>query len=527
MKNKLYLKPNVQIEPLINNWHAHLYLMAPLSASCFLQKQLNIMRSFVKMPQAHLAALQNPNMIGGEFIDYPLEKVSDIELLISNITSDNFELISLYESLSDLIKRISTKQDKKGLEELYLEIPELLKGFIELTYDIHHQLSFRPLEPLLYSSDFYKLNTQKLCLSNVTSEERAFIFGTPRIQMSDNLILDVPLNDYRVDYISKLRYIPADINEIVKTLCLSEDKLDKFMGFLTEKCPRRPDEFTGKGVRIRYFGHACVLVESMDTSILIDPLVCYEYDDSGTRFSFADLPNEIDYVVITHGHHDHFVVEQLIQLRHKIKNIIVPASNGSLQDPSLKHACSVLGFKNVYSLEELDHIDIPSGRITAMPFFGEHCDLDIKGKLTYHLSLKDHSMVFIADSNNLSPKSYKIVANKLGPVDIVFISQECTGAPMSWAYGALFVDGLDREISRSRRSYGPDSNAAFNIVEAFSANQVYLYAMGAERWLNYLMALKESHAENTRNEIDKVLTVSKEKNITAEMLYERKEIILE
>ena len=48
----------------------------------------------------------------------------------------------------------------------------------------------------------------------------------------------------------------------------------------------------------------------------------------GQRYTYADLPETIDYVLITHNHQDHCMFETLLQLRHRIKNIIVPKNNG-------------------------------------------------------------------------------------------------------------------------------------------------------------------------------------------------------
>jgi hypothetical protein len=55
-------------------------------------------------------------------------------------------------------------------------------------------------------------------------------------------------------------------------------------------------------VRVRYFGHACVLVE---TAVLTDPFVSYDYPAEVPRYTLADLPDQIDYALITHAHSDH------------------------------------------------------------------------------------------------------------------------------------------------------------------------------------------------------------------------------
>src|SRR5256885_8914577 len=63
-------------------------------------------------------------------------------------------------------------------------------------------------------------------------------------------------------------------------------------------------------------------------------------------------------------------------IRNRVGQVVVPRnSGGSLQDPSLKLLLNNAGFRNVVEISELDEIGIPTGSITALPFFGEHSDL--------------------------------------------------------------------------------------------------------------------------------------------------------
>src|SRR5439155_20965184 len=115
---------------------------------------------------------------------------------------------------------------------------------------------------------------------------------------------------------------------------------------------------------------------------LSDPVLSYTYESDVSRYTYLDLPDVIDYVVISHNHQDHILFETMLQLRHKIRNIIVPRSGGgNLQDPSLKLLLQNVGFKNVIELDELGCIPIENGSITGIPFLGEHADLNIRTKL--------------------------------------------------------------------------------------------------------------------------------------------------
>ena len=110
-------------------------------------------------------------------------------------------------------------------------------------------------------------------------------------------------------------------------------------GFFTEQAPpltptTRASECAGVILGTRAF--FCGVLQGV--SILLDPVLSYTYESSIfaiTACSF-DLPDHIDYVLITHGHPDHVLFETLSQLRHKIRTILVPRNGDGLAGPSLK-----------------------------------------------------------------------------------------------------------------------------------------------------------------------------------------------
>src|SRR5262249_19530540 len=96
------------------------------------------------------------------------------------------------------------------------------------------------------------------------------------------------------------------------------------------------------------FGHACILLETPDINMLFDPVLSYTYESKVSRYTYEALPDSIDYVIITHNHQDHVLFETILQIRHKVKNFVAPASSGGfLQDPSLKLILKAIGCKNV------------------------------------------------------------------------------------------------------------------------------------------------------------------------------------
>jgi L-ascorbate metabolism protein UlaG (beta-lactamase superfamily) len=221
--------------------------------------------------------------------------------------------------------------------------------------------------------------------------------------------------------------------------------------------------------------------------VLLDPVISYKSGGGVERYTYADLPDKIDYALITHTHQDHLMLESLLQLRHKIGTIVVPRSNGgSLADPSLKLMLQQIGFNNVRELDELEMIETDGGYIQGLPFLGEHGDLNIRTKSAYFIKLENRSVMCMADSNNLEPQLYEHINELTGDIDVLFLGMECDGAPLSWVYGPLLVKPLARKFDQSRRLDGSNCDKGLHLVNSLKPQQVYVYAMGQEPWLTYL-----------------------------------------
>jgi L-ascorbate metabolism protein UlaG (beta-lactamase superfamily) len=300
-----------------------------------------------------------------------------------------------------------------------------------------------------------------------------------------------------------------------------------FESFFTEEVPSRVSKYTEEQVRVRYFGHACILIESKDISILCDPLISYQYESGISRYTYADLPDSIDYILITHQHHDHFMLETLLQLRHKTKTVIVPKNNGGeLVDPSMKLLLQNIGFKQVIELDEIETINVAGGLITGIPFLGEHADLKIRSKIAYLINLQNNAILVGADSSNCEYKIYDNIREALGKIDLIFLGVQCDGAPLSWAYGALLIKPLPRKMDRSRASSGSDYPKAIALIESLHPKEVYVYAMGYEPWLSYLMSFENPEESHASTEANKLVSECQSRGITSERLFIKKELFL-
>ena len=262
--------------------------------------------------------------------------------------------------------------------------------------------------------------------------------------------------------------------------------------------------------------------------MLFDPVLSYTYENSIHRYTYCDLPDTIDYVLITHNHQDHILFETLLQIRHKVKNILVPRNGGGrLQDPSLKLLLENAGFRNVIEITEMEEVVAGGLRITGLPFLGEHADLDIMTKMAWLVKIGPHALLFAADSCNIEPRLYEHLHSQIGDVDALFLGMECNGAPLTWLYGPLLTHRIERAMDESRRLSGSNFEQAMEIVKCINCRSAYVYAMGQEPWLNYIMSIKYTEQSRPIVESDRLIAECRQRGLIAERLFGEKEILLE
>jgi L-ascorbate metabolism protein UlaG (beta-lactamase superfamily) len=525
----LYLRPNVQVEPLVDQWYAWSHLIPPATAARNLtDRHLKIMDSYISAPQVHANAAKNPKMAGGPFIDYDGKRVTEVRDLREQTKRLRSALLELSSAIGELENLLRTTPKGHSLQPLYDRVPDPLKGYVELVYDLNNHANFRIVEPLLYNSRYYDRDAQSLMLSLVSGDDRPFVLSTPRLESDDLLHWRIPFDSGAVDQLFLLKKNPQCWCAIQKMLEMPANKESVLRSLFTEEEPPAYEPYKGKGMRWRYFGHACILAETADFSMLIDPVLSYTYETNLSRYTYLDLPESIDCVLITHNHQDHILLETLLQLRHKTKRIIVPRnSGGTLQDPSVKLLLQNIGFRNVTELSEMESVEFNNVSITGLPFFGEHADVDIRSKLAYLLKFNRHSVLFAADSCNIEPELYHHIHRQTGDVEALFLGMECDGAPLSWLYGPLLTQRMDRTMDESRRLAGCNFVQAEQMVNRFRCKDVYVYAMGQEPWLNYVMSLKYTPESRPIVESNKLIEHCRAAGIRAERLFGEKEILLD
>ena len=527
---QMYLKPNVVLEPLIDKWYAWSHLVSPATAAMnIVARHHNITESYLAAPSIHAEAVLNPKMRGGPFMDFGGVRVDEVTALHEQSLQDQQKIIQFAKAVKDLDKLLTAEAKGFGLELLYEKVPTLLQGYVELFYDRNNNASFRFFESLLYKSEFYNRASQSISMWLTNNDERPFCLSTPRLQEPDVLNLPIRFDNLCIDELSKMKRKPQTLEYIKAMAGISPSEETLFETFFTETPPPPYKRYTGDKIRMRYFGHACILVETKDISILVDPLISYYgYHSEVEHYSDVDLPDMIDYVLITHNHQDHILFETLLPLRHKIKNLIVPRTNsGKLEDPDLKLMFENIGFKNVIAMDEMETINFKDAVITGLPFIGEHSDLNILTKMCYLVKIGDFKLLFLADSRIVEPALYKNIHKVIGDVDVMFLGMECDGAPLTWLYGPLLTKKLARDMDGSRRLAGSDCEKGMALVNIFNPKEVYVYAMGQEPWCEFISSIKYTDASNPIVQSDKLVKLCEEMGLVAERLFGEKELLYE
>lgn len=519
------------VEPLIDKWVAWPHTFSPVPYALHLMNfQKKVLVSYLQNPAIHVQSCRNPKLLGGPFVDISEHRANEVSKLLAAIEQNHADLLGLARDLTEFQNLLSQEAKGQTLESYYGRLPNSLQGYVELVYDYHSRPLVRCIESLFYESPYYKRELQSFRIFSLERDDsRPYYMSTPRLTEPNDTEWNTSFDCREVDDLFQLDTCPQPIERIRELLSLSPQDEPKILPLLTEEPPVPTKCWEGPGLRLRYFGHACVLIEWQGVSILTDPFIPVVPRQGGIdRFTFADLPQRIDYVLITHGHHDHFVFESLLRLRHRIGTLVVPHSSGIFYgDTSLKLLARKLGFKNVQEVEALDSIAVPSGEIISVPFLGEHCDLP-HAKTAYVVRVGNEQILFAADSSCLDRQIYERLIKILGPIRTVFVGMEYIGAPLTWVYGPLLPEQPEHSHSQSRRSHASDAAAVLDLLQAVKAQRVYIYALGREPWLKYFMALDPTEDDPYMREVRKLLeAVRVQEFLDADLLFGRQELYLE
>jgi L-ascorbate metabolism protein UlaG (beta-lactamase superfamily) len=529
--SRRYLREDVYFEPLFNHWYAWPYLMQPATAARHVvNTHRRIMRSFVNNTRLHILASRERDLAGGEYLDCKEDQVPLIRGLITELETRCAALVGLSEAIGELEELLRQHTSGETIEPLYARVPEPLKGLVELFMDGEHRASYRFIEPLLYDSPYYRRELQSLSFGMLDRvAQRPFVFSTPRLPDRDHVRLPLDFIHEKVDRIFAAREVPLqerEFNDLIASTPAAGGL--KLAELFTGAAPSLRHVPPGDRIRLTYTGHAGFLIEAPGFAMLVDPVIASRGTRDGDQLvSFSQLPPRIDAICLTHSHQDHVNIETLLQLRYKTRRVFVPRNNGGgLFDPSIKLMLRALNFE-VVEAEDLDEFPVPGGRIVAVPFLGEHGDLNIRSKAAWYIELAGRKFFFGADSSNLESRLYERLSRRFRDLDVFAVGMECVGAPYTWLYGALTTRTVSKNIKDSRRLNGCDFQRALPMIELFNPRRVFVYALGREPWYRYFTGIDYHDDSKQLVESGKLVQACGARGIEAECLYGKRTLELE
>lgn len=501
-----FLRADAIIEPLVDGFYGWMHTVTPVQAAMNLAfLQVPLLESYLQSPQVHVNASNNPALRGGFFVNIEESRSGEVRELLAAIKRDRADMLNFAAAVAEADELLRSSATGFDLTPLYPKLPAALSGLVELAYDTSNHASVRFIEPLVYESSVYAEARQSVQLSLETGIERPFILSTPRLSSPDVIDLPIPFRHPGLEELFRSRVHGTTLSRLREALELNDDQATALTRLLADKPDLSPDRHIDSGARVRYFNHACLVLQTPEAAIITDPWV--NADTSATdRFTYRDLPDYIDLALISHGHQDHIVLETLLALRGRIGAVVVPrSSRGNMADPSPALYLSHQGLP-VVEVDDFTEVKFPGGTVTATPFLGEHCDLDIRAKSTYFVRLGGRTIFVGADSSGIDPGLYRHMRGHLGDVDMAFLGMECAGAPLTWLYQALLTMPITKKMSDSRTLSGSNAEQAAGIMTELGANEAYIYAMGEESWLGHVMATTYNEDSYQLSQVEEFMT---------------------
>jgi L-ascorbate metabolism protein UlaG (beta-lactamase superfamily) len=163
-------------------------------------------------------------------------------------------------------------------------------------------------------------------------------------------------------------HLPDELRPLLDSLLES--------GFLAEEDPNEPRfRWDGGAPGIIRLQHASLLYRTDKASILVDPHLHSDYEGTSelaANVGFADLRGQVDAIVISHSHADHWYLPTLMLFPRDIPIIVPKVPRSTLLCDDFAQVLRGLGFRRTIALEwYAPPVTVGDLEVHAFPFYGE------------------------------------------------------------------------------------------------------------------------------------------------------------
>ncbi len=206
----------------------------------------------------------------------------------------------------------------------------------------------------------YKINEIKLSNSK-TRKEWILPYSLKNKKLVDAV---VAMNLGNPQSLSQIESLPAELKS-------------KFLSFLNVETSTKslienanPKKYSRPG--IYRFQHACCMIRTKKAGVLIDPTFQWVRPDFETQlFKARDIVPNVDAIMLTHAHCDHFHVGTLMHFPKDMPILVPEKKPSSLASPCMPSLLKSLGFTNVMPLPWNSEFKVKDINIKVLSYYGE------------------------------------------------------------------------------------------------------------------------------------------------------------